>query len=127
METNVLIEPIGANRYRATGSAPFALSMEGTTRAEAIANFQKAAAALLSPNAELIRVDVPTVQPLMPPDDPWAWYAGIAKNDPPEWRAAYEAQIEENRRIDEENVNRWLAEEEAREETDWLPKGDGIK
>jgi hypothetical protein len=97
------LERVEDHRYRATGSGPFALSVEGHSRDEALYNFRKAATAILPSEAELVTVDLP-----LRADDtsqhPWAWFAGILEDEP--LFDAYKAEIERNREIDSENEAR---------------------
>ncbi len=109
METNVLVERVSDNRYRATGSAPFALSVEGATRDEALANFQKAAPAMLPPDSEVVRIEIRnSTKPLLPKDDPWAWFAGRLEAEP--LYDLYQEQIQLNRLKDEDEEKRKEAE-----------------
>ena len=111
MKTRVLLEKLPNNHFRATGLGEFALSVEGTIRAEALNNFEKAAIALLPQNAEVVTIDLP-----IPDSDKngaehsWAWFAGHAKED--SFWERYLEKIELNRREDDENEARKVAEEE---------------
>ena len=100
MTTKVLLERLSENRYRATGSGKYALSVEGTNREEALANFQKAATGESATLTEEVVINVSD----FPASDPWAWFAGRLVNEP--LLKAYEAEIEKARQEDEENENR---------------------
>ena len=110
MKTEVLLERLPDKRYRAKGSGRFALTVDGDTREDALNNFREAAVALVPKDAEIVEIDIP-IRSDAPKDDPWASFAGWLKDDP--WLPLYLEAIAENRRIDEENENRKMAEEEA--------------
>jgi len=101
MKTEVLLEKVSDNRFRASGSGRFALTVEGNSRENALLNFEKAAAELISPDAEIVTVEIPAPQHAASAPHPWAWFAGIARNDP--HYPAFLEQIEANRQSDEQN------------------------
>src|SRR5271157_5010617 len=93
MRIPVLIERAPWNGFRATGGEPFAISAEGTTRAEAIARLRSLIVDRLAVGAELISLDLETK------DHPLAPVPGWSEDDPllDEWQGAietYRRQIE---------------------------------
>jgi hypothetical protein len=86
MKITVLIEPLNGKGFRATGSEPFSIRVEGSTREEAIKNFTTEAEARLKAGAELITLDIG------PTEHPWLKFAGMFKDDPmfDEWKQAIE-------------------------------------
>ncbi len=84
MRIPVLIESVSGNRFRARGREPLALSAEGTTREEAIARLKSPIADRLALGAELISMDVETVE------HPLAPVPGWSQDDPllDEWQQA---------------------------------------
>ena len=76
MQIPVLIEPIAQNGYRARSAEPFALSAEGATHEEALANLREQLAARLKNGTAIVALEVPT-EP-----HPLARFAGMFKEDP---------------------------------------------
>ena len=109
MKTEVLLERLPDDRYRASGTGRFAISVDGSTREDALNNFQKAARSLMLDNAELVILDIPVEENHIPTNDPWAWFAGIAKNDP--LYPLFLEQIELNRQEDEEKERQKVQED----------------
>jgi hypothetical protein len=94
MQIAVLVEPIQNNGFRASGSAPFAVSAEGSTRAEALAKLKDQVQARLRDGGEIVTVDI------SPREHPLAKYAGMFPDDEltQDWEksmAEYRRQIDE--------------------------------
>jgi hypothetical protein len=95
MQIPVLIEPVARNGYLARAPEPFALSVKGATREEALAKLRAKIASRLKKGAELVALEVGT------PPDPWAAFAGMFKGDP--WIEDWKRSVEDYRReIDED-------------------------
>src|SRR5438132_14403335 len=95
MEIPVLIEPVAGNGYRARTGDPLALTAEGATPAEALANLRSILQERLDAGTRLVSLVMPGQ------DNPWTEMAGIFKNDPlfDDWQQAiadYRRQIEED-------------------------------
>lgn len=110
MKTEVLLERLPDHRYRASGTGRFAISVDGATREDALNNFQKAVRSLVPENAEVVTLDIGLPENSAEPH-PWAWFAGIAVNDP--LYPLFLEQIELNRKEDEENEKRKVQAEEG--------------
>lgn len=84
MNLPVLLEPVANNGYRATGAAPFAFSVEGATREEALRNFEQAVAGRIGAGAEVVSLQVPSCE------HPLARFAGMFRDNPlfDEWQQA---------------------------------------
>jgi hypothetical protein len=96
MQIPVLIEPVAGNGYRARGAEPFALSAEGATREEALANFRGQLQSRMKSGAAIVALEVPVEE------HPFARSAGIFSPDDPlvqEWLSI----MAENRRKADEN------------------------
>jgi hypothetical protein len=76
MQIPVLIEPLAGKRYRARGAEPFALTAEGATREEALANLRHKLQARLKNGLAIVPLELPTVE------HPLAEFAGMFKDDP---------------------------------------------
>ncbi len=76
MQIPVLVEPVSGNGYRARGVEPFGFVAEGTTRAEALANWKQQFQARVRAGAELVTLEVG------PQSHPWLEFAGMFKDDP---------------------------------------------
>lgn len=68
MQTQALLEQLSDHRFRVTGSGQLALSAEGATQEEAVANFQRIAIYTLR-NAKLITIEVPVETTSESPSD----------------------------------------------------------
>jgi predicted RNase H-like HicB family nuclease len=92
MQIPVLIERVEGNGYRARGGEPFAVTVEGATREEALLRLQEVIRSRLA-DAECVPVEVPTT------DNPWLRLEGVYKDDPlfDEWQAAI---VEYRRQVD---------------------------
>jgi hypothetical protein len=77
MTTEVLLETLPNQRYRATGTGRFTVSVEGATRDEAIQNFRVAAARSIVGDAEVVSVDIP-----ISGVHPWSPFSGILADEP---------------------------------------------
>src|SRR5262245_28167779 len=84
MVIDVLIEPVAANGYRASGGGPFsALSAEGGTREEAMRNLRELIEAKLKAGSQVARLEVSAGE------NPWLKLAGLWDKDDPhvqEWK-----------------------------------------
>jgi|SRR5208337_1279796 len=76
MQIPILIEPIVGNGYRARGGEPLALTAEGTTQEEALANLKKKLQAKLCRGAVVVSLELPLQS------HPMAEFAGMFKDDP---------------------------------------------
>ncbi len=77
MKSAVLVEKLGAKRYRATTSQPIPLKSEGRSRAEAVKRLRALARKRLAAG-EWQQVALPGP----PQTNPWIAYAGIWKDHP---------------------------------------------
>ena len=84
MEIPVLIEPVANNGYWARGVEPFALTVEGATRDEALQKFRDLLAARLVNGAEIVPLEVPLG------GHPLDRFAGMFRDDPyyDDWQRA---------------------------------------
>lgn len=87
MQIPILIERIDGNGYRARGGEPLALTAEGSSQEEAIANLKEKLQARLSGGAVVVPFDLPTKP------HPLAEFAGMFKDDPliKEWKKSMKA------------------------------------
>ena len=93
MQIPILIEPIEGDRYRARAGEPFALSVEGATKAEAVRKVRELIGARIRGGAELLALTIsPTALPF-PADEQY-------KTDP--WFEEFMEAIAENRRREDE-------------------------
>ncbi len=76
MQIPILIEPMAGNGYRARGGEPLALTAEGDTQEEALANLKEKLNARLGRGAVVVPFDLPA-QP-----HPLAEFVGMFKDDP---------------------------------------------
>ncbi len=97
MNIPVLIEPIAKNGFRATGGAPFQITVEGTTRDEAIARLRAEIDKRMAEGATVVSLDITSVE-----ENPWIKGAGMFRDDPQfdEWQAAI---AEYRRKVDAED------------------------
>jgi len=96
MQIPVLIEPVAGNGYRAKGGEPFALTVEGATREDAVRKLRELIEKRLKTGAEIVPMEIPDG------DNPWLRMAGtLDANDPlvKEWKLI----VEENRRKADED------------------------
>jgi len=84
MQINVLVEPLNGEGFRATGSAPFDIVADGSTREEALAHLTDKLMARMSGGAEVVALEVGV------PENPWLKMAGMYKDDPlfDDWQEA---------------------------------------
>ena len=75
MQISVLVEPMPNNGFRASGTTLFAVSAEGATRAEALANLKGQVQARLGDGGEIVTLEV------APQPHPLAKYAGMFPDD----------------------------------------------
>jgi predicted RNase H-like HicB family nuclease len=87
MQIPILVEPMEGNGYRARGGEPLALTAEGDTQEEALANLREKLQARLSRGAVVVPFDLPA-QP-----HPLAKFVGMFKDDPliKEWKKSMKA------------------------------------
>jgi hypothetical protein len=95
MQIPILIEPIAGNGYRARGGEPLALTAEGASQAESLANLKEKLHARLGGGAVVVSLELPS-QP-----HPLAEFAGMFKGDPllKEWKksmAAYRQKVDKD-------------------------------
>lgn len=95
MEIPILIEPVAGNGFLARGGEPLAISAEGASREEALANLKEKLQAKLAEGAVVVPVEVPTQA------HPLAEFAGMYKDDPliKEWKksvAAYRRKVDKD-------------------------------
>lgn len=97
MQIPVLVEPVAKNGYRARSMEPFAVSVKGATREEALAKLRAKIEARLKKGAELVGLEVGASS------DPWKEFAGMFKGDP--WIEDWKRSIEEYRKKVDEDPN----------------------
>ncbi len=87
MQIPILIEPMDGQGYRARGGEPLALTAEGDTREEALANLTKKLHARLRRGGIVVPLSLPE-QP-----HPLAEFVGMFKDDPfiAEWKKSMKA------------------------------------
>ncbi len=95
MQIPILIEPVAGNGYRARGGEPLALTAEGASKDEALANLKVKLQARLRNGAVVVPLELPS-QP-----HPLAEFAGMFKDDPllKEWKksmAAYRRKVDKD-------------------------------
>lgn len=61
MTTEVTLEHLPGKKYRVTGSGRFAVTTEGETREQAVANFRKIAAHIVT-TTEVLNVEIPSAR-----------------------------------------------------------------
>ena len=96
MQIPILIEPVAGNGYRARGAEPFALSAEGATREEALANLWQQLQIRMESRVAIVPLEVPLEK------HPLAKHAGVYSPDDPlvqEWLSI----VAENRRKADED------------------------
>jgi predicted RNase H-like HicB family nuclease len=76
MQISVLIEQIAGNGYRARGGEPLALTADGASQDEALANLREKLQARLSNGAVVVSLELPSQA------HPLAQFAGMFKGDP---------------------------------------------
>ena len=87
MQIPILIEPMEGNGYRAIGGEPFAMTAEGSTQDEALANLREKLQAKLCNGAVVVPLDLPA-RP-----HPLAEFVGMFKDDPliEDWKKSMKA------------------------------------
>jgi hypothetical protein len=87
MQIPILIEAIAGNGYQARGGEPLAMTAEGGTQEEALANLREKLQARLCQGAVVVPFDLPG-QP-----HPLAEFVGMFKDDPliKEWKKSMKA------------------------------------
>ena len=87
MQIPILIEPMNGNGYLARGGEPLAITAEGGTQEEALANLRKNLETRLCNGAVVVPFDLPA-QP-----HPLAEFVGMFKDDPliEEWKKSMKA------------------------------------
>jgi len=87
MQIPILIERIESNGYRARGGEPLAMTAEGNTQEEALANLTEKLRARLGRGEIIVPFDLPA-QP-----NPLAEFVGIFKDDPRinDWKKSMKA------------------------------------
>ena len=93
MQIPILIEPVTGKGYRARGGEPLALTAEGASQDEALANLKEKLQARLGNGAVVVPLEISS-QP-----HPLAEFAGMFKDDPllKEWKksmAAYRRKVD---------------------------------
>ncbi len=83
MQIPVLVERVKSNGYRARSSEPFAVSVRGATREEALAKLRDKILGRLGGDAEVVGLEFPEPHP-------WKKYAGMFRDDPlfDDWQKA---------------------------------------
>jgi hypothetical protein len=77
MQIPVLVESLGADRYRAEAPSPFAFSAEGRSSEEAVQKLREKMAASVANGKQLVAVEVPSNE-----EHPWMPYVGQFEHDP---------------------------------------------
>ena len=75
MQISVFVERMPNNGFRASGAAPFAVSAEGITRAEALTNLSDQIQARLRNGGEVVTLEISSSA------HPLAKYSGMFKDD----------------------------------------------
>jgi predicted RNase H-like HicB family nuclease len=96
MQIPVLIEQVNGNGYRASGGEPFALTVEGSTREEALGKLRELIERKLSAGAEIVNLEIPLEQ------NPWLRMAGTLDPDDPMVKEWMEIMEENRRKADED-------------------------
>ena len=91
----VLVEPVKGNGYRARGKEPFAVSVRGATREEALAKLRTKIHSRLKNGTHVVGLEIG------PQAHPWMEFAGMFKDDPwiDDWvksMAEYRQQVEDD-------------------------------
>src|SRR5271156_4986433 len=97
MQIPILIEPVAGNVYRARGGEPLALTAEGASQEEALANLKEKLQARLGKSAVVVPLEIPS----QPHPHPLAEFAGMFKDDPllKQWKksmAAYRRKVDKD-------------------------------
>jgi predicted RNase H-like HicB family nuclease len=95
MQIPILIEPIAGNGYRARGGEPLALTADGASQEEALANLKQKLEAKLCNGAVVVSLELPSQT------HPLTEFAGMFKDDPllKEWKksmAAYRCKVDKH-------------------------------
>ena len=87
MQIPILIEPMENNGYRARGGEPLAITAEGSTQEEALANLREKLNARLCNGGIVVPFDLPEQA------NPLAEFVGMFKDDPliKEWKKSMKA------------------------------------
>ena len=87
MQIPILIEPVKNNGYRARGGEPLALTADGETQEEALADLKEKLRERLRHGAVVVSLDVPAQA------HPLAEFVGMFKDDPliKEWKKSMKA------------------------------------
>ena len=87
MQIPILIEPVAGNGYLARGGEPLALTAEGASQEEALANLREKLHARLGHGAVVVPLELPAQR------HPLAEFAGMFKDDPllKEWKKSMKA------------------------------------
>lgn len=75
MQIPVVIEPLSDHCYRATSSAPLALTAEAATPDDALAQLNQLVRDRLAAGTKFVALDVPV-------EDPWLRFAGMYRDNP---------------------------------------------
>ncbi len=97
MNIPVLIEPIANNGFRATGGLPFAITVEGATRDEALGRLRAEIHRRMASGAIVVPLEITPTD-----ENPWVQGAGMFRDDPQfdEWQ---EAISEYRREVDQDD------------------------
>ena len=93
MQVATLIEPIGDRGFRAKAGSPFEITVEATSRQEAVRQLRECLQQRMDAGAEFVTLEMNTAT------HAWAEFAGDLKDDPllNEWKhamAEYRAQVD---------------------------------
>jgi len=101
MQIPILIEQMGGNGYRASGGEPLAITAEGGTREEALANLKKKLHVRLRDGAVIVPFDLPD-EP-----HPLAEFVGMFKGDSliKEWKKSMKAYRRKRDKDDQATVS----------------------
>jgi len=85
MQIPILVESLGHDQFRAEAPAPFSLSAEGKSSAEAVQNLRARIEREFSNGRQVVMLDV-----AVPIEPAWVKFVGHLKDDPvfDEWQAA---------------------------------------
>jgi hypothetical protein len=96
MQIPVFVEPVKGNGFRAKGAEPFAFTVEGATREEAVGKFRELVVGKLSAGGEVLQLEVPAR------GHAWLNMAGLWDKDDPLVQEWEQIMAENRRKADEE-------------------------
>ena len=76
MQIPIVVEAVGQDQYRAEAPAPFSVTADGKTSAEAVQNLRERIAEEFSNGRKIVLIDLP-----MGDENPWIQFAGHLKDE----------------------------------------------